>query len=149
MAIQALRGCDCHKREHLPASQRQTHLHATCTAGKTRRGTEAGPGRRGFSDHCRHPHRICGRNNSAKRFGSGRVGFWTRHRRASYPCFCWMPTVTSPKTHGLSRSVSPAAKKDPLSTASAWEKICGTTICKRVNTYFPVGATFFGPFTNT
>ena len=31
-------GSDCHKREYLPASQRQTHLHATCTAGRTRRG---------------------------------------------------------------------------------------------------------------
>ena len=45
------RGSDCHPREYLPASQRQTHLHATCTAGRTRRGTEAGPRRRGFFDH--------------------------------------------------------------------------------------------------
>ena len=28
-----------------------THLHATCTAGRTRRGTEAGPRRRGVFDH--------------------------------------------------------------------------------------------------
>ena len=41
-------GSDCRPREYLPASQRQTHLHATCTAGRTRRGTEAGPRRRGF-----------------------------------------------------------------------------------------------------
>ena len=27
-------GSDCHLREYLPASQRQTHLHATCTAGR-------------------------------------------------------------------------------------------------------------------
>ena len=33
------------------ASQRQTHLHATCTTGRTRRGAEAGRKRRGFSDH--------------------------------------------------------------------------------------------------
>ena len=65
-----------------------------------------------------------------RRFGSGRVGFWTRHRRASYPCFCWMPTVTSPKIHGQNKSVSTAAKK-PHSMASVWENSYGTTICKR------------------
>ena len=37
-------------REYLPASQRQTHLHGTCTAGRTRSGTEAGQRRCGFSD---------------------------------------------------------------------------------------------------
>ena len=42
------RSSDCHKREYLPASQRQAHLHSTCTAGGTRRCTEAGPERRGF-----------------------------------------------------------------------------------------------------
>ena len=66
-----------------------------------------------------------------RRFGSGRVGFWTRHRRASYPCFCWMPTVTSPKIYGQSRSVSTAAKKKTHSTVSVWENSCGTTICKK------------------
>ena len=50
-SIQALGGSDCHKREYLPASQRQTHLHATCTAGRTRWGSEAGQRGRGFSDH--------------------------------------------------------------------------------------------------
>ena len=78
----------------------------------------------------RFPYRICERNNSVRRFGSVRIGFWTRHRRASYPCFCWMPTVTSSKILGESRSVSTAAKK-PHATASVWENSCGTTICKR------------------
>ena len=83
-----------------------------------------------------------------RRFGSGRVGFWTRHRRASHPCFCWMPTVTSPTIHGQSRSVSTAAK-ETHSTVSVWENSCGTTICKRRTHTSQVGATFFGPFVNT
>ena len=45
--FQALEGSDCHPREYLAARQRQTHLHATCTAGST----EAGPRRRGFLNH--------------------------------------------------------------------------------------------------
>ena len=47
-----------------------------------------------------------------RRFGSGRAGFWMRHLRVSCLCFCWMPTVTSLKLHGQSRSVSTAAKKN-------------------------------------
>ena len=89
------------------------------------------------------------RNNSVRRFGSGRVGFWTRHRRASYPCFCWMPAVTYPRIHGQNRSVSTAAKKNPHSVAIVWENSCGTTICKRRKHTFQWGATLFGPLTNT
>ena len=51
VSIQALGSSDCHPRECLPASQRLTHLHATCTTSRTRRGTEAGQRRCGFSDH--------------------------------------------------------------------------------------------------
>ena len=58
VSIQALGCSDCHPREYLPASQRQAHLHATCTAGRTRRGTEAGPRRRGFFDHEPTPARM-------------------------------------------------------------------------------------------
>ena len=61
-------------------------------------------------------------------FGSGRVWFWTRHRRASYPCFCWMPTVTSPKIHDQNRSERTAAKK---------------------HIQWPVFGRTLGPFTNT
>ena len=83
-----------------------------------------------------------------RRFGSGRVGFWTKRSRASCQCFCWMPTVTFPTLHGQSRPVSTAARK-PHSTVSAWENCCGTTICRRRTPFFPLGATFFGPFSNT
>ena len=43
------------------------------------------------------------------------------------PCFCWMPTVTSPKLHGQTRSERTAAKKTH-STASAWENFCEITL---------------------
>ena len=67
-----------------------------------------------------------------------------RHLRVSCLCFCWMPTITSPKLHGQSRSVSTAAKK-PHSTASAWENFCGTTICKRRTHTFQWKRLFLDP----
>ena len=72
---------------------------------------------------CRRPHRICERNNLVRRFGNGRAGFWMKHLCMSCLCFCWMPTVTSSKLHGQSRSVSTAAKK-LHSMVSVWENSC-------------------------
>ena len=145
-------GSDCHPREYLPASQRQTHLHATCTAGRTRWGTEAGQRRRGFSDHEFTPATVpiesARETIQRKNLEVGAQGFWMRHLRVSCLCFCWTPMVTSPKLHGQSRSVSTAAKK-LHSMASAWENFCEIITCRAANTYFPVGATFFGPFSNT
>ena len=79
--IQALGSSDCQKRENtfLPANVRRIHT-PPAPLGRTRRGTEAGPGRRG-------PHRTYERNKSVRRFGSGRVGFWTKHRHASCQSF--------------------------------------------------------------
>ena len=49
--VQALGGCDCHPRKHLPASQRQTNQLTTFSTGRTRGSAEAGQRRRGVSDH--------------------------------------------------------------------------------------------------
>ena len=52
--------------------------HATCAAGRTRKGTEAGPGRRGLSDYepifASIPIESARENNSVRRFGSGARG---------------------------------------------------------------------------
>ena len=146
--IQALGGSDCHQREYCPASLRQAHLHATCAAGRTRRGTEAGPGRRGLSDHEPIFAAISREKQLSENIGNGRVGFWTRHRRASYPCFCWMPTVTSPKIHGQNRPVSTAAKK-PTFNGQCLGELLRDHHLQAANTYFPFGTTLFGPLTNT
>ena len=58
-----------------------------------------------------------------------------------------MPTVTSHTLDGESRSAGAAALKPP-------SMVCALGLLRdhhlqAVNTYFPVGATFFGPFTNT
>ena len=57
-----------------------------------------------------------------------------RHLRGSCLCFCWMPSVTSPKLHGQSRSVSAAAKK-LHSMVSAWENSCEIITCGRTLTF--------------
>ena len=74
-------------------------------------------------------------------FGSGRVGFWTKHRRASYPCFCWLPLVTSPTRHGHSKSVSTAAKKTTFNGQCLGELLRDHHL-QAANTYFPVGSDF-------
>ena len=71
-----------------------------------------------------------------------------RHLRVSCLCFCWMPTVTSPKLRGQSRSVSAAAKKTTFNGQCLGELLRDHHL-RATNTYFPVGATFFGPFSNT
>ena len=84
-----------------------------------------------------------------RRFGSGRVGFWTRHRRASYPCFCWMPTVTFPKIHGQSRSGKYSSKKTTTFNGQCLGELLRDHHLQAANTSFPMETTFFGPFTNT
>ena len=152
VSIQALGCSGCHPREYLPASQRQTHLHATCTAGRTRWGTEAGQMRRGFSDHefipATVPIESARETTQRKNFGSGRARFWMRHLRVSCLCFCWTPMVTSPKLHGQSRLVSTEAKKTIFNGQCLGELLRDHHL-QAANTYFPVGATFFGPFSNT
>ena len=65
-----------------------------------------------------------------------------------YLCFCWTPMVTSLTLHWLIRWVSTAAKKTTFNGQCLGELLRDHHL-QAANTYFPVGATFFGPFSNT
>ena len=149
VSIQALGCSDCHPREYLPASQRQTHLHAICTAGRTRR-TEAGPRRRGFFDHELIPAAVSIESASARRFGSGRVGFWTKTPSRVVPVLLLDANGHISQTAWSEQADKYSSKKTLHSTVSDWEYCCGRDHhLKAANTFLPVGATFFGPFSNT
>ena len=53
-----------------------------------------------------------------------------RHLRVSCLCFCWMPTVTSPKLHGPEQ-IGKYSSKKLQSMASAWENFCEIITCGR------------------
>ena len=152
VSIQALGGSDCHPREYLPASQRQTHLHATCTAGRTRWGTEAGQRGRGFSDHefitCHRPHRICERNNSAKKIGSGARKVLDETPSRVVPVLLLDANGHISQTPWPEQIGKYSSKKTTFNGQCLGELLRDHHL-QAANTYFPVGATFFGPFSNT
>ena len=83
-------------------------------------------------------------NNSARRFGSGRLRFWTKRRRASCQCFCRMTTVTFPKLHGQSRPVSTAARKPHSNGQCLGELFAGPPFAGGEHFLPPWEATFLG-----
>ena len=117
---------------NLPASQRQTHLHATCTAGRTTWGTEAGQRGRGFSDHefipATVPIEFARETTRRTKLEVGAQGFgWDTFacRACAFAGRQW------------SRLPNSMARADWHSTASAWENFCEIITCRRRTLTFP------------
>ena len=121
---------DCHQREYLPASQRQTHLHATCTAGRTRRGTDAGPGDAAFL--IMSLYLPPSPSNLREKQLSEKIWKWARRVPGR-------DTVASTfrKLHGRSRSVSTAAKKNNIQRPVLGRTVAGPQFAGGEHLFFP------------
>ena len=71
-----------------------------------------------------------------------------RHLHVLCPCFCWMPTVTSPQTT-WPEPIGKYSNKKPTFHGQCLGEPLRDHHLRAANTYFLVGATFFGPFSNT
>ena len=124
----------------LPANVRRIYSPPAPLTGRGRAlKHEPVPGRR--------PHRTCERNNSARRFGSGPEGCWTTPSRV-------VPVLLLDANGHISQTTWPdqigkySSKKTTFNGQCLGELLQDHHL-QAANTYFPVGATFFGPFTNT
>ena len=146
--IQALGGSDCHQREYSPASLRQAHLHATCAAGRTRRGTEAGLGRRGLSDH----EPIFAAIPREKQL-SEKIWKWARRFLDETPSRV-VPVLLLDANGHISQNTWPeqigkySSKKTHIQWPVFGRTLAGPPFASGEH-ILPVGTTFFGSFTNT
>ena len=145
-SIQALGCSDCHPREYPPSSQRQTHLHATCTAGRTGRALKLVRGDAAFLIMSLHPPPFP--SNLREKQLSEKIWKWARSVLDETSSRV-VPVLLLDATGHISQTTW-SGQIGKYSKKHIQRPVLGRTCAGPPHASGePEGATFFEPFTNT